>query len=127
VAFVVIDERFSAAARAISPTPLLILGLNYSTLHVVFRTTRDKDMAKPTSVRFDSELAERLDALAVAVNRPKTWLIEEAVRRYVDEQAWQVQAIQEALDDYRSGNAELVAHDQVMQRLEAKIKAKSST
>lgn len=84
-------------------------------------------MVKPTSVRFDSELAERLDALAVAVNRPKTWLIEEAVRRYIDEQAWQVQAIQEALDDYRSGNAELVAHDQVMQRLEAKIKAKSST
>ena len=84
-------------------------------------------MVRPTSVRLDANLSERLDALAVAVNRPKTWLIEEAVRRYVDEQAWQVQAIQEALDDYRSGNAELVTHDQVMQRLEAKIKAKSNT
>jgi RHH-type transcriptional regulator, rel operon repressor / antitoxin RelB len=83
-------------------------------------------MVKPTSVRLDNDLSKRLDALAVAVKRPKTWLIEEAVRRYVEEQSWQVQVIQEALDDYRSGNAELVEHTQVMQRLEAKIKAKSS-
>jgi predicted transcriptional regulator len=81
-------------------------------------------MAKPTSVRLEDDLSERLDALAVSVNRPKTWLIEEAIRRYVEEQSWQVQAIQEALDDYRSGKAELVPHDQVMQRLEAKIKSK---
>jgi predicted transcriptional regulator len=81
-------------------------------------------MPRPTSVRLADDLSKQLDALASAVNRPKTWLIEEAIRRYVEEQSWQVQAIQEALDDYRSGNADLVPHDQVMQRLEVKIKAK---
>ena len=81
-------------------------------------------MPKPTSVRLEPELSERLDKLAVAVNRPKTWLIEEAVRRYVEEQSWQVEAIEQELADHRSGKGELVPHDQVMQQLEARIRAK---
>ncbi len=42
------------------------------------------------------------------------------------EQVWQVQAIKEALEDYESGNAVLVPHEQVMaemDQLEAEIKA----
>jgi hypothetical protein len=34
-----------------------------------------------------------------------------------------VQAIREALDDYQSGKAHLVSHEQVMAELEARIKA----
>ena len=52
---------------------------------------------------------------------PATIAIEQAIRHYVQDQAWQVQAIQEALDDYRSGHAELVPHEEVMARLEARI------
>lgn len=37
------------------------------------------------------------------MDRPKTWLIEQAVRHYVEEQSWQVQAIQEALEELDSG------------------------
>lgn len=81
-------------------------------------------MPKPTSVRLEDALSERLDKLAIAVNRPKTWLIEEAVRRYVEEQSWQVEAIQQELDAHRSGTGELVPHDQIMQQLEARIRAK---
>jgi predicted transcriptional regulator len=83
-------------------------------------------MPRPTSVRLEDELSERLDQLAIAVNRPKTWLIEEAVRCYVEEQSWQVAAIRQELDDHRSGTGEIVSHDQVMQRLEARIRAKLS-
>jgi predicted transcriptional regulator len=81
-------------------------------------------MGKVTSIRIDDDVVAKLDQLAVATDRPKTWLIDQALRRYVEEEAWQVQAIQEALDDYRSGNAELVPHEQVMERLEAKLRAK---
>jgi predicted transcriptional regulator len=70
----------------------------------------------------DDNLVNQLDELAAAMDRPRTWLIEQAVRRYIEEQAWQVQAIQAALDDYRSGDAVLVPHEEVMDRLEARIK-----
>ena len=81
-------------------------------------------MSKVTSVRIDDDVAAKLDQLAASTDRTKTWLIDQALRRYVEEEAWQVQAIKEALDDYRSGDAELVPHEQVMERLEAKIRAK---
>lgn len=80
-------------------------------------------MSIVTSVRLADDLSSQLDMLAAAMDRPKAWLIEQAIRRYVEEQAWQVQAITEALADYRSGNATTVPHDQVMERLEARINA----
>lgn len=81
-------------------------------------------MTKVTSIRLEDELSSQLDTLAVSLDRPKAWVIDQAIRRYVREQAWQVQAIQEALDDYRSGHAELVPHEEVMDRLETRIRAK---
>ena len=81
-------------------------------------------MTKVTTVRLDDELATKLDQLAASLERPKAWLIEQAISRYVEEQSWQVEAITSALDEYRSGKAQLVPHDEVMGRLEAKIKAR---
>ena len=81
-------------------------------------------MPKVTSVRLDDALAAELEALAAALDRPKAWIIEQAIRRYLEEQAWQVQAIQEALADYRAGTAELVPHEQVMERVEGRIRVK---
>jgi predicted transcriptional regulator len=82
-------------------------------------------MAKVTSVRLEDELSQRLDRLAVSMDRPKAWLIEQAIKSYIDEQSWQVQAIKEALDDYRSGKSRLVSHEEVtaeLEKLEADIR-----
>lgn len=76
------------------------------------------------SARVPENLSQELDRLADATQRNRSWHIAEAIRLYLDEQAWQVQEIQEALDDYRSGNAELVSHEEVearMEQLEAEI------
>jgi predicted transcriptional regulator len=81
-------------------------------------------MTKVTSVRLEDELADKLDRLADSMDRPKAWLIEQAIKSYVDEQSWQVRAIREAMEEYRTGKAESVPHEQVMERLEAKIRAK---
>ncbi len=78
---------------------------------------------KPTSVRLSDELTERLDRLAAAVDRPRSWLIEQAVSRYLDEEAWQVAAIAEALAEYRSGQASLMSHEDFMAELTEKIQA----
>lgn len=67
-------------------------------------------MPKLTSVRLSDELASRLAQLAEALDRPRSWLMEQAIARYVDEEAWQVAAITEALDDYQKGGAKLTPH-----------------
>lgn len=75
-------------------------------------------MAKVTSVRLEDELSQRVEALAESLDRSKSWIIEQAIRSYLDEQLWQVAAIKEALEDYRSGNAILVPHDEVVAEIE---------
>lgn len=82
-------------------------------------------MPKVTSIRLSDELAARLDQLAASLDRPRAWLIEQAIARYVDEEAWQVAAITEALAEYRKGGASLHTHDEVMGRLEAKMHAQT--
>lgn len=80
-------------------------------------------MAKPTSIRLSDDLTERLDRLAAAVDRPRSWLIEQAVSRYLDEEAWQVAAIADALAEYRSGRASLMSHEDFMAELAEKVQA----
>lgn len=80
-------------------------------------------MPKVISVRLSDELASRLDQLADALDRPRSWLIEQAIARYIDEEAWQAAAIAEALDEYRKGGATLVPHEQVMKDLRHQIQA----
>jgi predicted transcriptional regulator len=43
-------------------------------------------MSRVTSIRLSDELAGWLDELAVAVDRSRAWLIEQAIARYVEEE-----------------------------------------
>ncbi len=81
-------------------------------------------MSKVTSIRMPDELADKLDELAVALDRPKSWLIEQAISGYIEDQSWQVRAIGEALDNYRGGSEVLVPHEEVVDRIEAKIRSR---
>lgn len=76
-------------------------------------------MAKITSIRLEDETIDQLDVLARSMDRPKAWLIDQAIRGYIAEQAWQVAAIKEALEDYKSGQAELTPYEAVMEEMAA--------
>ncbi len=76
-------------------------------------------MTRITSVRLEDETIEQLEALAKSMDRPKAWLIDQAIKNYIAEQSCQVTAIKEALDDYKSGRAELVPHETVMDEMAA--------
>jgi predicted transcriptional regulator len=79
-------------------------------------------MTRTISVRLDDVLAARLDRLAAALDRPETWLIEQAVARYVEQEAWELEAIAEALTEYRQGQGTPQPHDEVSARIQAKIR-----
>jgi predicted transcriptional regulator len=74
-------------------------------------------MTRVTSVHLDDKLSEKLDLLATLMDRPKAWLIQQAIKSYLDEQACQLEAITEALEDYRSCKAVLVSHEDIMQEI----------
>jgi predicted transcriptional regulator len=79
-------------------------------------------MTRVTSVRLDDEVASKLDRLATSLDRSKAWIIEQAITTYIEEQAWQIEAITDALEEYRAGRSELVPHEDVMARLESKLR-----
>jgi predicted transcriptional regulator len=56
------------------------------------------------TARLDTETKEKLDLLAKSTARSKSFLIAEAVRAYVKEQAWQIDAIKEGVKQADAGN-----------------------
>jgi len=56
------------------------------------------------TARLDPETKEKLDLLAKSTARSKSFLISEAVRAYVKEQAWQIDAIKEGVEQADAGN-----------------------
>ena len=51
------------------------------------------------TIRLESELKERLDKLAHATKRSKSFLATEAVREFVELNEWQIEEIQTALTE----------------------------
>ena len=65
------------------------------------------------TVRLDPELKAKLDALAASTKRSKSWLAAEAIAQYVEQQAWQIQRIEQAISLADSPNAQWVEWDEV--------------
>ncbi|WP_347252095.1 ribbon-helix-helix protein, CopG family [Legionella sp.] len=55
------------------------------------------------TVRVSAEIAERLERLAKSVDRSKSYLAAEAIEEYLGIHEWQVQAIQEGLEEIEQG------------------------
>ena len=56
-------------------------------------------MSTTMTIRLESELKQRLDQLAKATHRSKSFLAAEALRDFVELNEWQVQEIQSALKE----------------------------
>ncbi|MBI2707953.1 MAG: ribbon-helix-helix protein, CopG family [Proteobacteria bacterium] len=65
------------------------------------------------SVRVAPELMQQLDQLALAEGRTRSFIAEEALKRYVKEESWQVQAIHHALETADAGEAKFADHGEV--------------
>ena len=66
----------------------------------------------PVSVRLQPALNEQVAAIATALDRPKSWVIEQAIQDYVALQAWQLAAIDEGIRAADAGK--VVAHEDVV-------------
>ncbi len=56
------------------------------------------------TIRLDADLKTRLDKLADATHRSKSYLAAEAVREYIELNEWQLQEIQAAVTEADAGD-----------------------
>ncbi|MDR3566442.1 MAG: ribbon-helix-helix protein, CopG family [Syntrophobacteraceae bacterium] len=77
------------------------------------------------TIRIDPELAENIGALASAMDRSMNWLIEDALKQYVQEQMWQIEGIKAAIVSLDKGEG--ISHEQVMAEAEAVLSEKNSS
>jgi predicted transcriptional regulator len=66
----------------------------------------------PVSVRLEAALNDQLTSIAAALDRPKSWVIEQAVRDFVAIQQWQLAAVDEGISAADAGR--VVAHEDVV-------------
>ena len=75
------------------------------------------------TVRTDPETLERLDRLASALDRSRNYLVNQALRAYLDQQAWQIEEIKAGLAELDRGEG--VPHEKAMADLEARLAEKA--
>lgn len=73
-------------------------------------------MVKVTSIRLDDETALRLDTLAASLDRPRTWVIEQAIVRYLDAEAQFLEAVEEGIRAAEAGD--VVDHEVIIADME---------
>ena len=73
------------------------------------------------TIRTDADLAGKVAALASSMDRSRNWVVEEALRQYVETQAWQIEGIKAAIASLDRGEG--IPHEQVMAEMEALLSA----
>ncbi|MGO9124203.1 MAG: CopG family ribbon-helix-helix protein [Terriglobales bacterium] len=72
---------------------------------------------KTISFRADAEKIDALDSLAAAQDRPRSYLINEAITNYIEMHAYQDVLARKGLEDMRKGR--VVSHEEVVKRLKS--------
>lgn len=75
------------------------------------------------TVRTDPEISAKIAALAQVMDRSRNWVIEEALKQYIETQAWQIEGIQQAQASF--SRAEGIPFESVMDEMEALIEEKA--
>ncbi|TWJ33036.1 CopG family ribbon-helix-helix protein [Geobacter argillaceus] len=78
-----------------------------------------KSTARDTiSFRLPAGMKQRIELLAAATRRSKTFVIEEAITHYLELNEWQIKSILEGLNEVERGQT--TSHETVLAKWEAK-------
>lgn len=75
------------------------------------------------TVRTDPEIAMQIASLAEAMDRSRNWVIEEALKQYIETQSWQVEGIKQAQASLACGEG--LPFDGVMAEMDTLIEQKA--
>jgi predicted transcriptional regulator len=75
------------------------------------------------TVRVSSELQDRLDVIAEAIDRPRSWVVNRALEAFVESETWQIEEIKRGLTEADAGefatDAEVGATFEKWQRIKS--------
>ncbi len=74
-----------------------------------------RNTEKTISFRADAAKIDALDSLAAAQDRPRSYVINEAITNYIELHAYQDALVRKGLEDMRRGH--VVRHEEVVNRL----------
>lgn len=75
------------------------------------------------TVRTDPEISAKIAALAQVMDRSRNWVIEEALKQYIETQAWQIEGIKQAQASLERGEG--IPFEDVMDEMDALIEEKA--
>ncbi|MCK4944357.1 MAG: CopG family ribbon-helix-helix protein [Candidatus Aminicenantes bacterium] len=75
-------------------------------------------MKEIITIRVDPKTKEKLEEMARAMDRTKSYIAAEAIRDYIQLNEWQIQAIQEGINQADKG--EMIYHDKIRKKWEKK-------
>ena len=78
---------------------------------------------KTISFRAVAEKIEALDALAAALDRSRSYLINEAINNYIELHAYQDELVRKGIEEMRQGR--VVSHEDVVKRLKKRARRAS--
>jgi predicted transcriptional regulator len=70
---------------------------------------------KTISFRAVAEKIDALDSLAAAQNRPRSYLINEAITNYIELHAYQDTLVRKGLEEMQKGH--VITHEEIVRRL----------
>ena len=68
------------------------------------------------TIRAETDIVHKLDSLAGSLDRSRNYLVNQAIKEYLETHAWQVEKISQGIEAADRG--ELIAHDDVMREME---------
>jgi predicted transcriptional regulator len=78
--------------------------------------------ARSITIRTEPEVVEKLSALAKSMDRSRNWVIEDALKQYLEQQARYVEGVQQAMASLERGEG--IAHEDLMAEMDALIEEK---
>lgn len=69
----------------------------------MIQTLKNNELREQVSFKIPAGMKKRVDLLAEATRRSRTFVIEEAIAQYLTMNEWQVQSIAAGLDDLDNG------------------------
>jgi predicted transcriptional regulator len=88
---------------------------------VVFALSRAAE--KTTTVRLDARTLKRIDGLARAASRSRSWVVNQALERYLEYEEWFAEEVAKGIKDAEAGG--VLDHGSLVKTWERKRAAKS--
>jgi len=72
-------------------------------------------MSVTLSIRAEEETLQALDQIAKSLDRNRNWLINEAIKNYLELHQWQIEQVRRGVADAEAGRT--LSHEQVKKRI----------